>query len=660
MNDVSFKSKQALSEEVSYEDVIEAFDCERFNLVYQPVVSLIDTNVVVQVEALLRFNHPDFGELSPVLFLPLIEKTPLMRRLTEYVVKQAIKDIYLWREKDCFISVALNIPYYLFQDYTFVEWLNCHAGDATQLVIEIAYNSNMEDSDELGEVLSSLQTKGWQFTLSNIEEQLPNEKLLQNLSFSVLKLSRQVVSRLAHQIPPRNVAKYLCAIAQKNGVQCCAVGIETEKELQVTTNLGFDFGQGFHIKEPVASDELIDWVCQQGATKAIEEVWGKPQVLILENSASYQKIYADTLGELFEVYITQNETDLLDLLQTINPEVIIISDDDLMSSDVKRVEQLIQKSEKFKLASLLIVSQTDSVHKKLTAFEVGALDFLVKPLSVKELIAKICRITVIQKERDELKSDLASANEFAKLSTSEASMYGGIVNFYRSILHCQDEKSLANRLFEYLDRKQLRCSIEFRYEKNCMYFEQTGPTCSPAEIKVYEVLKDKGRLYSFGQRMMINYANTACLIKNMPSDNENCGVARDYLAILIEGIDVRYQDIIRQRTIQTVLNRLKSLTDGLTQAVKIELADKKELMANLELELQMSFHALDLTEEQENQLIQIIESMLSKKEDSEVSTLDIIDSIEKIILQLNKTTQSVESSAQSAQENSEMNEVELF
>lgn len=659
MDNLYSQTANRLCTDLDFDDITQAFENNAIYVQYQPIVELSNRTKVEQVEALVRLQHSRLGHISPALFISLINKTPLMQKLTKFTIGQVIQHLERWKHLSFDISVSIKIPNYLFLESDFVDWLTKFSDYNRQINLEIKYDTELEDSKDLIEVLGSLNREGWQLVLSQIVDDIPSELLLKKLPLKALKLERQTVSMLSLQPQHRNCGQYLVALANKFNIQAQAVGIETLAELEEITQLGFHAAQGLQIKEPIAADELVSWVEQLSPESISRKVWNRPVIAIFEVDIDYQKIYIDSLSGLFEVYTAQNDNDLLSLVEAHSPEVIIINDDS-SSDKTEKLSHLLSKSSQFQNASLLFVSNFDSAQSKLNAFEAGALDILVKPISVSELIAKICKITVIQKERNQLKNNLVEANEFAKLSSSKASTYGGILNFYRSILHCHDEKSLADRLFDYLGQKNLHCSIEFRSENGCLYFDQTNPTCSPAEVNVYEVLKDKARLYRFGQRLMVNYGHTACLIKNMPKDEAESEDTSEYLAILLEGIDIRYQDVIRQRTIQNVLARLRSLTDGLTSVVKKELQDKKELMANLEVEIQMSFHALGLTEEQENHLMSIIESMLGSKEDQEISTLEIVDSIEKIISQLNKVTRTVEKSVDQQQRGSTTNEPELF
>ncbi|TQV88824.1 EAL domain-containing protein [Aliikangiella coralliicola] len=649
--------------EIGINEIHSAFENKTFQIYYQPTVSLLKENTLTGVEACARINHEKYGVLSPGVFLPLINEIGLKSRLTRYLIKQALIDLNQWKELDVNLRVSINTPKPLFKDLKFVQWLKGIAEntefDVKLLVLEISQNDKEPWDDELKKQLFHLKLKGFNFALDDADENLPDKEELKDVPIDEVKIHRSIVTEIKYQKSARQAVRNTIHLAKKIGARVVAVGVEKQEDANWLLEAGCHGAQGFLFGKPLAKDEFYSSFVSKEQHWDVQGAWDKPKILIVEDSDQYQQVFVEMLSELFETHLATNKDDAISLFESLLPEVLIVEAEFGDFSGEKLCEQL-SATEHFKDCSVIFVSDTDSTESRMAAYQSGALDYLVKPILVTELISKICRVTVLQKKGTAIKNEIETANQFAKTSLVEASLYGSIVNFYRSLMHCDDEESLKQQLFNFMAHKQLRCSVQFRNEFAVSHFDQTNIACSPIEVNIFEVLRNKGRLYEFGRRLIVNFEHVSCLIKNMPEKEEESGMVRDYLSIVIEGLEARYRDLLRQRALHSVLDKLEALTGRLTQVVKNELNDKKELMDNLDIELQMSFHVLDLTEEQEDKITSIIGSMIESKDDSEINSLSIINNIEKITEELSRSVKNADSTSEDKPKISNAHEVELF
>jgi hypothetical protein len=246
----------------------------------------------------------------------------------------------------------------------------------------------------------------------------------------------------------------------------------------------------------------------------------------------------------------------------------------------------------------------------------------------------------------------------ATQSLKDAAYYGDIVQFYKNLLHCRDEQQIAQELFRFMGQKNLSTAIEFRSNNSCSNFDQQNGVCSAIEINLFELLQKNGRLFEFGKRIIVNDKHVSFLIKRMPDDVGEQGRVRDYIAVLAEGMEARYRDILRQRVLNTVMQQLQVLAHKLLESV--EKGNENEIMETFSLDLKMSFHVLDLSDSQEQYLAQLIDDMIKRKDGAEHSAADIGLEVTQILDSMAESMENFEETTTESTEDGVGDAVELF
>ena len=221
-------------------------------------------------------------------------------------------------------------------------------------------------------------------------------------------------------------------------------------------------------------------------------------------------------------------------------------------------------------------------------------------------------------------------------------------------------QAIANELFQFLERKGLKGSVQFTYGDTFTTFDQCNNVPSPIEMNVFELLRSKGRLFDFGKRTIVNDKHVSFLVKNMPEGEEDHGRVRDYIAVMIEGMEARYRDILRERLIKSVFTQLQDLTKEMSQRLKDDAGRQNEALSYFSIELKMSFHALDLTMEQEDHISGIVEKMLDAKEENESTTSDIDARIHHILEEVSESLADLERKATEPEPSPAGGDVDLF
>ena len=629
-----------LTKEFDERDLKQAFDKKLFQVFYQPQVSLADPRKIIGAEACVRIKHEKFGILVPSLFLPLVRQSNQLLRMTQIVLEQVIKDWLQWKSQGFELQLSINIEQELLTDDHFADFMIEKVQSSilpSRFTLEVTHQLEEELDEHILKRMFNLKLRGFRFSLDNSHNEYDHIDQLIKYPIDEIKINRDVVNRISTHTCAREKINRTLDAANRLGVSVVAVGIENPADSEWLLNNACDTGQGYLFGRPSAADDFYELFLVKEKVWQVDDVWERAKILVVDNDENYRKLYEESLSELFIVEFAHNELEAQNLFKVFKPDVMILENNLPDSNDICFTQKIADDPHS-KHCSVMFISSEDSMDLKLQAYATNALDYLVKPVSITELIAKICRITVLQKKRQQLMSNVQEVERTAHLSMQEAAVYGGVVNFFRVLMACNDEASIKKALFQFTEQKQLQCSVQFRNRDTIVTFDQCNIVCSPIEMKVFELLRLRGRIYEFSQRCIINYEHVSCLVKNMPTDPELSGAARDYLAIIVEGIEARYSDILRQRAISSVTDKLKNLANSLTSAIKEELSNKKKLMENLEMELNMSFHILGLTDEQEVYLTNIIESTIDTAWDSETTTLSTIDSINQVVLLLSESS----------------------
>lgn len=260
---------------------------------------------------------------------------------------------------------------------------------------------------------------------------------------------------------------------------------------------------------------------------------------------------------------------------------------------------------------IVFVSGNDNLEDRIRAYEVGADDFISKPISVVELRQKARNIMrMLEVRRQEIQQRQAAApvsDDLAKLAMQSLQESNVVLAFTRGTLNCKTLEALAELTINSLRSYSLSSHVQLR--SNLGNATRTGAgTASPLEEQIFDHVRNQGRLFQFQKRLVINYDNCSIIISNMPvNDPDFCGRIRDYAAMIAEAANAAVENIaLRLDAIQ----RAETLRD-LAQNSRAAIADLrlrhqqqqeeiyKELDQTVENVEDMYYH-LGLTDKQEN------------------------------------------------------------
>lgn len=253
----------------SEQDLRRAIDRAQLVTHYQPRVSATPQGwKVTGVEALLRWNHPDYGLVFPQEFIGLAERYDLIGALTDYVLQSGIDLLADWNKRGCHLGLAVNLSAKLLTDLDFPERIvDCLAARGVrpeQLTLEIIEAAGLDDPLHTAELLSRLRLKHIGLALDDFGVGYSSLTQLYKLPFSEIKIDRSIGMELPHTGAIRTIVHAMIELAHNLGLKICCEGVENAAALEFLHQAGCDHVQGYQVARPMPAAQLAKWLRDAG------------------------------------------------------------------------------------------------------------------------------------------------------------------------------------------------------------------------------------------------------------------------------------------------------------------------------------------------------------------------------------------------------------
>ncbi len=249
-------------------DLRRAIDAGELVLHFQPKVTL-PGSAVAGVEALVRWHHPERGMIPPASFIPLAERTPLIRPLTRYVLGAALEQCARWRADGRELAVAVNISARNLLDERFLddvtELLARWQVPAACLELELTESAIMADPDRAQEILTRLAELGITLSIDDFGAGYTSLAHLKGLPEHALKIDRSFVAEMTTDHRDADIVRSIVELGHNLGLATVAEGIEDQATWDRLSDLGCDVGQGYFVSRPLPADQLERWLDAVGA-----------------------------------------------------------------------------------------------------------------------------------------------------------------------------------------------------------------------------------------------------------------------------------------------------------------------------------------------------------------------------------------------------------
>ena len=244
-------------------DLGGAIEQDRLMLVYQPKVTMA-TRWVKSLEALVRWTHPELGPVSPGEFVPLAESTGGSRRLTNWVLAAAIRQMGEWRRMGLELDLAVNLsaPDILDSDLgdAILALLRQHRVESSSLLLEITESAVMRDAQVAVRNMQLLRIAGVRFSIDDFGTGHSSLSQLSTLPVDELKIDRSFISEAASGSV--TIVTSTIELGHRMGLKVVAEGVEDPAAWNLLRRLGCDFAQGYLISPPMPAAEVPAFIQQ--------------------------------------------------------------------------------------------------------------------------------------------------------------------------------------------------------------------------------------------------------------------------------------------------------------------------------------------------------------------------------------------------------------
>ena len=238
------------------DDMRRAFKAEAFELHYQPLVDL-KSSKTIGFEALLRWNHPDRGMISPAEFIPLAEETGLIIPLGAWVLERACREAATWRED---LTLAVNLSPTQFKSgniaSSLVSALDVSGLAPDRLELEITETVLLGRSGENLRVLNQLKQAGASIVMDDFGTGFSSLSYLSSFPFDKIKIDRSFVSDLRAESKNIEICRAVLALGKSLNMRVLAEGIESKEQVDILCALGCTDGQGYYYGRATPAEEI--------------------------------------------------------------------------------------------------------------------------------------------------------------------------------------------------------------------------------------------------------------------------------------------------------------------------------------------------------------------------------------------------------------------
>ncbi|HEV2861764.1 MAG TPA: EAL domain-containing protein [Pyrinomonadaceae bacterium] len=270
-------------------DLRKALERRELYLVYQPIVGLDDFRLC-GFEALVRWNHPERGLVSPLDFIPVAEDTGQIIALGQWALLEACRQMRRWQRSvaaDAHLFMSVNLSSKQFNQPDLIEQVRSILTQTRlsprNLKLEITESAVMENIETATEMLKQLRALGVQLAIDDFGTGYSSLSYLHRFPIDTLKIDRSFVTRMSENNENTEIVRTIVVLAQNLGMDVVAEGVETKEQLALLRRLGCENGQGYYFSRPSSeadAEKIIAETCARPKPAPKQEV---PAVVIMDD-----------------------------------------------------------------------------------------------------------------------------------------------------------------------------------------------------------------------------------------------------------------------------------------------------------------------------------------------------------------------------------------
>lgn len=386
---------------------------EQFEVYLQPKYSIKDEKLS-GAEALVRWNHPEWGLQSPAMFIPLFEKNGFISKLDQYVWDKTCAILRKWDDQGYPpLPVSVNVSradiYHADLANILTNIVEKYHIPPACLHLEITESAYTEDPNQIIETVGNLRKLGFIIEMDDFGSGYSSLNMLNRMPLDILKLDIKFIQSETVKPINQDILRFIMELARWMNLYVVAEGVETKEQLERLREIGCDYVQGYYFAKPMPYTEFEALIKEQSKTTANAEpkqsISGKEQqtsfILVADEDAVYRNEVQKTFEGKYQVIEASNCAMVLNNIKTFGNQIaLIILSLTLPEPDGFSILELLHKDRTNWDIPIVATALCDAAAEE-KALELGAADFAVKPHSQKSLRRRVSRIMDIATLREQ-------------------------------------------------------------------------------------------------------------------------------------------------------------------------------------------------------------------------------------------------------------------
>lgn len=398
--------KQLLSEQLIIDSMKKALVEEQFEIYYQPKYDLT-TEIMAGAEALVRWNHPEKGFMSPDDFIPLFEKNGFITDLDLYVWQTVCKQLKQWKDNGYEpLPISVNVSRADIYNPEIADMLSNlvekYDIDPKYLHLEITETAYTENPEQIISTVTKLRDLGFIIEMDDFGTGYSSLNMLSVLPIHVLKLDMKFIQSETAKENYKNILNFIISLAKWLNLQVVAEGVETAKQVQTLKSMDCNFAQGYYYVRPIPMADFEKLLGQQQKVVGAKSNRNQKQktqrshadrvMIIVDDS----EISRNTLSEIFKgLYNIVEAVNGEDGYRYINEhytaiDMILLDLEMPVMNGFEMLEKL-KKNPLLKNIPVIITSQIGE-DSETKALSLGAADFISKPYSTEVAMRRVSNV----------------------------------------------------------------------------------------------------------------------------------------------------------------------------------------------------------------------------------------------------------------------------
>lgn len=374
-----------LNEQKLVNDMENALKEHQFVVYYQPIVD-VETQKTISAEALVRWQHPENGMISPGLFIPLFEKNGFIAKLDMYVCEEVCRhQASQIAAGNKVVPVSVNLSRINFYNPNLcveIEEMVAKYGISPEVIkLEITESAYKDNPQDLLKAINAFQQRGFMVLMDDFGSGYSSLNMLKDFKVDILKIDMKFMDNLETSERAGNILFTIIQLAKSLNMETVAEGVETKNQFEMLAEMGCGCIQGYYFSKPVPEAEFVERLKLEQKQENAERIREKFQtVLVVDDEEINRIIIKKILGDRYNVYEAANGREAMDILKSHFKEIkLVITDICMPEMDGLEMLERMGRVTFLKNMPVLVVTAYGEKENERKALELGALDVIDKP-----------------------------------------------------------------------------------------------------------------------------------------------------------------------------------------------------------------------------------------------------------------------------------------